>query len=107
MHNPGSVADPAFLALADVTVIFEDTLDVFHTRQAAKLFDGIGERPQLACIIHSLPVDTCAEELQTVVSRCSQFAGRIFVTPHGHYADLGPHWAEFVEAVAAAHSTKQ
>lgn len=106
MHNPGSVPDPAFLALADVTVIFEDTLDVFRSRQAARLFDNVGKRSQLACIVHSLPIDTCAEELQIVVSRCSQVAGRIYVTPNWHYADFGPRWADFVEAVAIAHSPK-
>lgn len=107
MHNPGSVPHPAFLALADVTVVFEDTLDVFRSRQAARLFENLGERPQLACIVHSLPLDTCAKELQTVVSKCSQVAGRIFVTPNGHYADFGPCWADFVEAVATAHSLKR
>lgn len=103
------------MALADLSVIFEDTWHVFNTRlnegvfDLQRLLDGSTEaahskavRDKLAVVIHSVPKDLGPEHAEAVVRRAKQTANVMFVTDSAtnYYSNWSPTWTEWVALAA-------
>lgn len=107
IHNPGCVPDSRFLALADSSVIFEDSYHKFRTRMSNAVFSAVAlskvGRSKLGCMIHSVPEDLGSDEWLKLVRQVEGIAGDVFITDlsHLYYESFAPGWAKFVDAMAA------
>lgn len=107
IHNPGCVPDSRFLALADSSVIFEDSYHKFRTRMSNAVFSAVAlskvGRSKLGCMIHSVPEDLSSDEWLKLVRQVEGIAGDVFITDlsHLYYESFAPGWAKFVDAMAA------
>ena len=101
MHNPGSIPDAAFRKHADKTVIFEDTIQVFWQRHRSRLFEAVGPRADLACIVHSIPSNAAHSDLQALLGAICRLTDTISLVSadEGDYVHFGPRWQEFIALV--------
>ncbi|KAL9110039.1 MAG: hypothetical protein Q9227_005378 [Pyrenula ochraceoflavens] len=102
VHNPGCIPDPAFRRLADMNVVFEDITHVFWSRLGSRLFESVGPRAELACIVHSIPSDMARNDLQNLVAAIDRVAETISLVSadQGDYVRFGPRWQNMVALIA-------
>lgn len=111
VHNPGNISFleeqaklPSYTALADISVIFEESFDRWVHRD---IFDRLQDLPirknKLAVILHSVP-DVSRTVMDWVVENLEASAEWIFVTSNsmtqGHYGNFSPLFDTLLKTVA-------
>ncbi|KAF1812159.1 cell surface spherulin 4-like protein [Eremomyces bilateralis CBS 781.70] len=104
VHNPGTIPDVRFAAAADVTVLFEQTYDVYVARSAndtvapaTLLFD----RERIGAIVHTCPDDLGPQEMKQFVEEVEVKFGWLYLTDLGenYYHNFSTRFLEFVQYV--------
>lgn len=85
-----------------MTVVFEGGFDTYRAHNLGhaimELQDGIANRTQLACIMHSLPETIEEGNIKNLVRELRKLAGNVFVTELSvdYYSSFGTSWKSFV-----------
>jgi hypothetical protein len=116
MHNPGCVPARSYVDLADVTIVFEDTFNVFKSRLASGVLDMDSlsqsvpddttplpalEPRRFGIMIHSVPGDVEETEVQEVLRHAKDIAGAVFVSESSKqfYENFSGKWSHWVDLI--------
>lgn len=107
IHNPGSVAPSEFTDLADLTVVIEDTMQVFRSRLDQGIFNAelLNDRGResRAVMIHSIAADLDFSQRLDLVNSVKTIAANVFFTDiqTEYYQKFSAQWLDWVAAVAS------
>ncbi|PGH09661.1 hypothetical protein AJ79_05627 [Helicocarpus griseus UAMH5409] len=103
VHNPGTVPDPRYNILADMTVLFEATYETFQQRKD-EVFKNLTnhDRSTVCCVVHSVPEDVTGNSLRELVRDARTLANEVFIThlSERYYESFGSRWREFIQLMA-------
>ncbi|KAK5058782.1 hypothetical protein LTR84_011046 [Exophiala bonariae] len=123
VFNPGCVSSAAYLDLADITIVFEDTYETFRGRVASgvlpplflpqtprhkpgpRLDDGrtsVGEAGKLGVVVHSVTQNISRSEMHDIINKVRKIGSTIFITEASShfYQHFSPQWEQWIEALA-------
>lgn len=99
--NPGMIPDAQILATADKTVVFEEQYQTYINFQAAKSLAALPDRNQLCCLMHSIPEQMPANQLDALVTELRELSGSIFLTDLAdtYYEEFSPNFLTYIDSI--------
>jgi hypothetical protein len=92
-------ADPSFVTLADVTVVFEEAYQTWLSRQSNLTLASLPyDHGRLGCLLHSVP-SLGERSLATLIEQVAKIGTHVYLTETTNYTSFSPLFPAFVDVL--------
>ncbi|KAG9243218.1 Spherulation-specific family 4 [Calycina marina] len=104
IHNPGTIPDARYLALCNMTIVFEGSYDTYQQHNLSDTIKSFCKdsgcvRNSLAVVVHSVPPTIDAKVEKSMLKDVRKLAAGVFITSLStdYYSSFGQSWGAFVQ----------